>query len=116
MAFELKNIRNRPLLWMLIFVPLVLAVEKIAPSAHTALFILATLAIIPLAALLGEATEVYCGTDRRRSWRTPQCDVGKSNRTHYRHSRTSGRRIYAGQSFDCGRNRDQLALHAGRFI
>lgn len=57
MTFELKNIRNRPLLWMLVFVPAVLAVEMIAPSAHTALFVLATLAIIPLAALLGEATE-----------------------------------------------------------
>jgi len=54
---KLKDFRNRPLLWMIAFVPLVLIAEKIAPSAHTTLFILAILAIIPLAALLGHATE-----------------------------------------------------------
>src|SRR5205823_1655018 len=53
----LKEIRHSPLLWMLIFVPLVLAVERIAPSAHTVLFVLAVLAIVPLAALLSHATE-----------------------------------------------------------
>src|SRR6266478_7852241 len=53
----LKEIRHSPLLWMLIFVPLVLAVEWIAPSAHTVLFVLAVLAIVPLAALLSHATE-----------------------------------------------------------
>lgn len=42
---------------MMIFVPLVPLAEKILPSAHTALFILAILAIVPLAALLGHATE-----------------------------------------------------------
>jgi Ca2+:H+ antiporter len=53
----LKEIRRSPLLWMLIFVPLVLAAESIAPSAHTLLFVLAILAIVPLAALLSLATE-----------------------------------------------------------
>jgi Ca2+:H+ antiporter len=53
----LKEIRHSPLLWMLIFVPLVLAVERIAPSAHTVVFVLAVLAIVPLAALLSHATE-----------------------------------------------------------
>jgi len=53
----LKEIKHSPLLWMLIFVPLVLAVERIAPSAHTVLFVLAVLAIVPLAALLSHATE-----------------------------------------------------------
>jgi Ca2+:H+ antiporter len=53
----LREIRHSPLLWMLIFVPLVLAVERIAPSAHTVLFVLAVLAIVPLAALLSHATE-----------------------------------------------------------
>src|ERR1700758_1089941 len=53
----LKEIRRSPLLWMLVFVPVVLVVEYAAPSAHTALFVLAVLAIVPLAALLSHATE-----------------------------------------------------------
>src|SRR5262245_19170954 len=53
----IKEIRHTPLLWMLVFVPIVLAVEMLAPSAHTALFVLAVLAIVPLAALLSHATE-----------------------------------------------------------
>lgn len=52
-----KEIRHNPLLWMLAFVPAVLVVETIAPSAHTSLFVLAVLAIVPLAALLSHATE-----------------------------------------------------------
>jgi len=52
-----KEIRHSPLLWMLGFVPLVLLGEAVVPSAHTALFVLAVLAIVPLAALLSRATE-----------------------------------------------------------
>lgn len=52
-----QEIRHSPLLWMLVFVPLVLVIETITPSAHTMLFVLAVLAIIPLAALLSHATE-----------------------------------------------------------
>ncbi|QOZ35517.1 calcium/proton exchanger [Bradyrhizobium sp. CCBAU 53421] len=57
MQLLLKEIRHNPLLWMLIFVPIVLVVETAAPSAHTVLFVLAVLAIVPLAALLSHATE-----------------------------------------------------------
>lgn len=53
----LAEIRHNPLLWMLIFVPLVMVAERIAPSAHTLLFVLAVVAIVPLAALLSQATE-----------------------------------------------------------
>jgi Ca2+:H+ antiporter len=53
----LKQVRNNPLLWMLVFVPLVLTTERLAPSNHTLLFVLAILAIVPLAALLSHATE-----------------------------------------------------------
>lgn len=53
----LKEIRHNPLLWLLVVVPIVLAAEKAAPEAHTLLFILAVLAIVPLAALLSHATE-----------------------------------------------------------
>jgi Ca2+:H+ antiporter len=50
-------VRHNPILWMLPFVPAVLIVETIAPAAHTLLFTLAVLAIVPLAALLSQATE-----------------------------------------------------------
>jgi Ca2+:H+ antiporter len=53
----LKEIIHNPLLWLLAFVPAVFAAQKLSPHAHTLLFVLAVLAIIPLAALLSHATE-----------------------------------------------------------
>ncbi len=57
MNLLLKEIRHNPLLWLLAFVPLVLVAEKLSPEAHTMLFVLSVLAIVPLAALLSHATE-----------------------------------------------------------
>jgi Ca2+:H+ antiporter len=51
------KIRATPLLWLLAFVPVVLAVELARPQAHVALFLLSVAAIVPLAALLSLATE-----------------------------------------------------------
>src|SRR6185295_12159909 len=53
----LKEIRHNPLLWLLVFVPVVFAAEHFRPEAHTLLFLLSVLAIVPLAALLSHATE-----------------------------------------------------------
>ena len=53
----LKEIRHNPMLWLLACVPVVLAVEKLKPGAHTLLFILSVVAIVPLATLLSHATE-----------------------------------------------------------
>jgi len=53
----LKEIRHNPLLWLLDFVPVVFAAEHLKPEAHTLLFVLSVLAIVPLAALLSHATE-----------------------------------------------------------
>jgi Ca2+:H+ antiporter len=53
----LKEIRHNPLLWLLVFVPVVLAASKLKHEAHTLLFVLSVLAIVPLAALLSHATE-----------------------------------------------------------
>src|SRR4026209_1227484 len=53
----LKEIRHNPLLWLLIFVPVVLVAHKLKPEAHTLHFVLSVLAIVPLAALLSHATE-----------------------------------------------------------
>lgn len=52
-----KEIRHNPLLWLLVFVPAVFAAEHLKPEAHTLLFVLSVLAIVPLAALLSHATE-----------------------------------------------------------
>jgi Ca2+:H+ antiporter len=57
MNLLLKEIRHNPLLWLLAFVPVVLAGEHFRPEAHTLLFVLSVLAIVPLAALLSHATE-----------------------------------------------------------
>ena len=53
----LKEIRHQPLLWLLVFVPIVFVVEHLRPTSHTLLFVLSVLAIVPLAALLSHATE-----------------------------------------------------------
>ena len=52
-----KEIRHNPLLWLLVFVPTVFAAANLRPEAHTLLFVLSVLAIVPLAALLSHATE-----------------------------------------------------------
>jgi Ca2+:H+ antiporter len=53
----LKEIRYNPMLWLLALVPVALVAEKLASTAHTLLFVLSVLAIVPLAALLSHATE-----------------------------------------------------------
>jgi Ca2+:H+ antiporter len=57
MSSLLREIRDTPLLWMLALVPVVLVAARIVPAAHTLLFVLAVLAIVPLAAILSHATE-----------------------------------------------------------
>ena len=53
----IKEIRHNPLLWLLVFVPVLFVAEKLKPEAHTLLFVLSVLAVVPLAALLSHATE-----------------------------------------------------------
>jgi Ca2+:H+ antiporter len=53
----LHEIRHNPLLWLLVFVPAVFAVEHLETGSPTVLFVLSILAIVPLAALLSRATE-----------------------------------------------------------
>jgi Ca2+:H+ antiporter len=53
----LHELRSRPMLWLLVFVPIVLVAEHLHPTRHTLLFVLSVLAIVPLAALLSTATE-----------------------------------------------------------
>ena len=51
------ELRHNPILWLLALVPGVLVAAQVAPDAHTLLFVLSVLAIVPLAALLSHATE-----------------------------------------------------------
>jgi Ca2+:H+ antiporter len=53
----LKEFQHNPLLWLLALVPVVFAIQLLKPEAHTVLFVLSILAIVPLAALLSRATE-----------------------------------------------------------
>jgi Ca2+:H+ antiporter len=57
MTLLLKEIRHNPMLWLLAFVPVVFAAEKLVPESQTLLFVLSVLAIVPLAGLLSHATE-----------------------------------------------------------
>lgn len=57
MTTLLKELRHNPLLWLLALVPVVFIAETIEPEAHTLLFVLSVLAIVPLATLLSHATE-----------------------------------------------------------
>lgn len=52
-----SKIRETPLLWLLVFVPVVLGCHWVKPDAHMLLFGMSVLAIVPLAALLSHATE-----------------------------------------------------------
>ena len=63
------QLRYNSMLWLLALVPVALVAAKIAPAAHTLLFVLSVLAIVPLAALLSHATESVAektGERRRR--------------------------------------------------
>ena len=51
------TIRHERLLWLLVFVPILFVAAKLEPEAHTLLFVLSVLAIVPLAVLLSHATE-----------------------------------------------------------
>ncbi len=57
MNHVLREIRRNPMLWMLVFVPVLFIIELVSPTAHTLLFAISILAIVPLAALLSHATE-----------------------------------------------------------
>ncbi|MBN8459470.1 MAG: calcium/proton exchanger [Verrucomicrobia bacterium] len=57
MRHLIHEVRQNPLLWLLVFVPVVLVASRTMPQAHTTLFVLSVLAIVPLAALLSHATE-----------------------------------------------------------
>jgi Ca2+:H+ antiporter len=51
MTLLLQEIRHNKLLWLLLFVPIMFVAAHLRPTAHTLLFVLSVLAIVPLASL-----------------------------------------------------------------
>jgi len=49
MNLLLREIRRNPVLWLLASVPVVFVAQEVKPEAHTLLFVLSVLAIVPLA-------------------------------------------------------------------
>jgi Ca2+:H+ antiporter len=68
----LKEIYHNPLLWLLAFVPTVFVARNLEPEAHTLLFLLSVLAIVPLAVLLSHATESW---PQKRAIRLAACST-----------------------------------------
>jgi Ca2+:H+ antiporter len=57
MSLLWDEIRHQPLLWLLVFVPVLFVAEHVFHADGRLLFVLSVLAIVPLAALLSHATE-----------------------------------------------------------
>lgn len=57
LGIVMAEVRQAPLLALIVFVPVVVLLEQVSPEAHTLLFLLSVVAIVPLAALLSRATE-----------------------------------------------------------
>jgi Ca2+:H+ antiporter len=55
---SLKNVHALRIEWLLVFVPLAVAVDWLVPRQHVAAFAAASVAIVPLAAELGKTTEL----------------------------------------------------------
>jgi Ca2+:H+ antiporter len=53
----LRDIRDTPILWLLLVVPVLFVAKALKPEAHAFLFLLSVAAIVPLAALMSRATE-----------------------------------------------------------
>jgi Ca2+:H+ antiporter len=51
------EVHRSPALALIVFVPIVILLERIFPDRHTLLFLVSVVAIVPLAALLSRATE-----------------------------------------------------------
>ncbi len=72
----LGEIRRNPVLWLLAFVPIALAAAALEAEAHTLLFVLSVLAIVPLATLLSHTSRSSTGP--ARDCRQPCCSWPRS--------------------------------------
>ena|SRR5437773_4832334 len=116
MKLLLQEIRRNPLLWLLVFVPIALAAEKLNHEAHTLHFVLSILAILPLAVLLKSCNGICRGEDRRFGRRSAERHAWKSNRACHRHRCIAGRPVHIGEGIDCRRDCDEFVVYAGRML
>jgi Ca2+:H+ antiporter len=54
--------------WLLIVVPVAIALEYLAPERHLLVFVAAALAILPLAGWMGRATEQLAERALAKAW------------------------------------------------
>ena len=69
LSLLLKEIRHNPLLWLLVFVPVVFAAEKLRPTRTRCSSCSPSWPSCPLAALLSHATESVAAKTGRRGRR-----------------------------------------------
>jgi Ca2+:H+ antiporter len=73
----------RYLRWLLLLIPVAILVE-LAHWSEVLLFATSALAVIPLAGLMGEATEALAEKTGPRIGGLTQCDAGQRCRAHHR--------------------------------
>ena len=112
----LKEIRHNPLLWLLAFVPVVFIAAKLQPEAHTLLFVLSVLAIVPLAALLSHATESVAAKTGDAVGGLLNATLGNLTELVIALTALARRRVHAGEGVDRRRDRHQHAVHARRVV
>ena len=116
MKLLLKEIRHNPLLWLLVFVPVVFAGEKLMPEAYTLLFVLSILAIVPLAALLTHATESVAAKTGDAVGGLLNATLGNLTELVIASRRLARRAIHAGQGVHCRRDCQQHVVRVGSVV
>jgi Ca2+:H+ antiporter len=99
--------------WLLIVVPVAIALEYLAPERHLLVFVAAALAILPLAGWMGRATEQLAERSGRRRRRAAQCHVRQSGGADHRAGRAARRAVRRGESLDRRLHRRQHPLVLG---
>ncbi len=113
MNLVLKEIRDNPLLWLLVFVPVVFVAAKLKPEAHTLLFVLSVLAIVPLAALLSHATESVAAKTGDAVGGLLNATLGNLTELVIALTALARRAVHAREGLHRGTDRHQHAVHAG---
>ena len=116
MKLLLQEIRRNPLLWLLVFVPVVLAAEKLNHEAHTLHFVLSVLAILPLAVLLSHATESVAMKTGDSVGGLLNATLGNLTELVIAIAAFAGGTIHAGEGIDRRRDRDEFVVHVGRIL
>ena len=77
--------------WLLVFVPAAVITHYAAPDAHTTVFVLACISVIPLAGWMGKSTEHLAEKILRDSW--SQGPAGADSRSRNNTAAGSGAQV-----------------------